>query len=197
MVGQMRHLAVVMMVFGLTVAAPVQEAAAQAAQSQIVVLNTQRLMSDSAAGQSLSQQIGAIQQQVINELGNEERAIRAEEVRLQEAAAGLTRDQLLSNSTLTSQMAANDRRLQALQQRAAASERDLQYTELMALRDFNAQLGPIVDEVMASRGALYVLNSGAIVRSSASGVDITDEVIARLDQRLSNLTVTRQTAPAQ
>jgi outer membrane protein len=193
----MRHLAVVMMVFGLTVAAPVQEAAAQAAQSQIVVLNTQRLMSDSAAGQSLSQQIGAIQQQVINELGNEERAIRAEEVRLQEAAAGLTRDQLLSNSTLTSQMAANDRRLQALQQRAAASERDLQYTELMALRDFNAQLGPIVDEVMASRGALYVLNSGAIVRSSASGVDITDEVIARLDQRLSNLTVTRQTAPAQ
>jgi Skp family chaperone for outer membrane proteins len=154
-------------------------------------------MSDSAAGQSLSQQIGAIQQQVINELGNEERAIRAEEVRLQEAAAGLTRDQLLSNSTLTSQMAANDRRLQALQQRAAASERDLQYTELMALRDFNAQLGPIVDEVMASRGALYVLNSGAIVRSSASGVDITDEVIARLDQRLSNLTVTRQTAPAQ
>lgn len=193
----MRHLAVVMMVVGLAVAAPVQEAAAQAAQSQIVVLNTQRLMSDSAAGRSLSQQLGAIQQQVVSELANEERAIREEEARLQQAAAGLTRDQLLSNGTLTSQMAANDRRLQALQQRAAASERDLQYTELVALRDFNAQLGPIVDEVMASRGALFVLSSGAIVRSSASGVDITDAVIARLDQRLSNLTVTRQTAPAQ
>jgi Skp family chaperone for outer membrane proteins len=193
----MRYLAIVMMVFGLAVATPVQEAAAQTGQSQIVVLNTQRLMSDSAAGQALSQQLGAIQQQVVNELSNEERAIREEEARLQEAAAGLTREQLLSNSTLTSQMAANDRRLQALQQRATASERDLQYTELVALRDFNAQLSPIVDEVMAARGAVYVLNSGAIVRTTAAGVDITDEVIARLDQRLSNLTVTRQTAPAQ
>jgi Skp family chaperone for outer membrane proteins len=194
MVVSMRFIAVIMMVLGLSVAMPVQQAHAQAAQGSIVVLDTQALLANSAAGRSLAQQLQAIQQQMVTELTTEERAIRDEETRLQQAASGLSRDQLLSNSTLTSQMAANDRRAQALQQRAEANQRDLGYTQMMAAQDFNRQLTPILNEVMTARGATIVLDRSAVV-TMADGNNITQDVITRLDQRVPSVTVTRQTAP--
>lgn len=190
----MRFIAVIMMVFGLSVAMPVQQAHAQAAQGSIVVLDTQALLANSSAGRSLAQQLQAIQQQMVTELTTEERAIRDEETRLQQAASGLSRDQLLSNSTLTSQMAANDRRAQALQQRAESNQRDLGYTQMMAAQDFNRQLTPILNEVMTARGASIVVDRSAVV-TMADAINITQDVIARLDQRVPSVTVTRQTAP--
>ncbi len=192
----MRYLAVILMVFGLTVATPTLEAHAQAAQSGVVVLDTQALLQNSSAGRSLGQQLQGIQEQMVSELATEERAIREEEARLQQAAQGLTRDQILSNSTLTSQMAANDRRATALQQRAQSSERDLAYTQMMAAQEFNRVLTPVLNEVMATRGAAVVLDRGAVVTMGGS-VDITQDVIALLDQRSPSIAVTRQTAPPQ
>lgn len=192
----MRYLAVILMVFGLTVATPAPEAHAQAVQTAVVVLDTQQLLQNSSAGRSLAQQLQAIQEQMVNELASEERAIREEEARLQQAAQGLTRDQILSNSTLTSQMAANDRRGQALQQRAQASERDLAYTQMMAAQEFNRVLTPILNEVMASRGAVVVLDRSSVVTMGGT-VDITADVIRLMDQRSPSISVTRQTAPAQ
>jgi len=192
----MRYLAIIMMVFGLMVVTPATQAHAQAAQSAVVVLDTQTLLQSTSAGRSLGQQLQAIQEQMVNELGGEERAIRDEEARLQQAAQGLTRDQILSNSTLTSQMAANDRRAQALQQRAQATERDLAYTQMMAAQEFNRVLTPILNEVMASRGASVVLDRSAVITMGPT-IDITQDVIRLMDQRAPTVTVTRQTAPAQ
>jgi hypothetical protein len=49
---------------------------------------------------------------------------------------------------------------------------------------------------MASRGAVLVVDRGAVVTMGQS-VDITQEVITLLDQRSPSISVTRQTAPPQ
>ncbi|MFZ4122263.1 MAG: OmpH family outer membrane protein [Caulobacterales bacterium] len=190
----MRLFAIMVMALGL-VAAP-QVAHAQAASSSFVVLDTDTLANTSAAGRSLAAQLQTLQQQMVQEIVSEEQAIQAEARRLAEAAQGQTREQLLSNATLTGQIAANDRRADALRQRAEANNRDFGYTRMQSLNDLNRQLLPIVNEVMASRGAALVVDRSAVI-SFNPAIDITQEVLTRLDQRVPSVRVTRQTAPAQ
>jgi outer membrane protein len=189
----MRLFAIMVMALGL-VAAP-QVAHAQATSSSFVVLDTDTLANTSAAGRSLAAQLQTLQQQMVQEIVSEEQAIQAEARRLAEAAQGQTREQLLSNATLTGQIAANDRRADALRQRAEANNRDFGYTRMQSLNDLNRQLLPIVNEVMASRGAALVVDRSAVI-SFNPAIDITQEVLTRLDQRVPSVRVTRQTAPA-
>lgn len=190
----MRLFAALVLALGL-IAAP-SVAHAQAGSAPFVVLNTDALLNESAAGRSLSSQLQQLEQQMVQELVSEEQAIQQEARRLAEAAQALTREQLLSNATLTGQIAANDRRAEALRQRAEANRRDYGYTRAMAVQSLNEQLAPIVNEVMAARGASAVIDRSAVVAVSPS-IDVTADVIARLDQRVPSVRVTRQTAPAQ
>jgi Skp family chaperone for outer membrane proteins len=168
--------------------------AQQATQFPIAVLDTDTVLGTSLAGRSLDQQLRQIQQQMVQEIQAEDQAIQQEGRRLAEASQGQTREQLLSNTQLTQQIAANDRRAAALRQRIQSNERDFLFTRQTAVQEFNRQLTPVISQVMEARGAALVVDASVVVQS-VSAIDITQDVVARLDQASPTIRVTRQTAP--
>jgi hypothetical protein len=57
------------------------------------------------------------------------------------------------------------------------------------------QLGPILMEVVKERGANMVLDKQAVVTASTGGVDITKDVIDRLDAKLPTFKVNMNAPP--
>jgi hypothetical protein len=89
-----------------------------------------------------------------------------------------------------------ERRLQAQETADQRRGQELQLTEVRAREEFNRVVGPVVQETVAARGGLILLDRGD-VSYAVPGVDITADVIVRLDQRVRTVNVTRQTPPAQ
>ena len=80
-----------------------------------------------------------------------------------------------------SQQTANQE-LQRLQQ-------TLQSTQVNVRRQIDARLGPIINQVMTQRGANIAVDTGATL-ARANGVDVTNDVLAQLNQQLPSVSVT-------
>jgi Skp family chaperone for outer membrane proteins len=80
-----------------------------------------------------------------------------------------------------SQQTANQE-LQRLQQ-------TLQSTQVNVRRQIDARLGPIINTVMTQRGANIAVDTGATL-ARANGVDVTNDVLAQLNQQLPSVSVT-------
>jgi Skp family chaperone for outer membrane proteins len=90
-----------------------------------------------------------------------------------------------------SQQTANQE-LQRLQQ-------TLQSTQVNVRRQIDARLGPIINQVMTQRGANVAVDTNATL-ARANSVDITNDVLAQLNQQLPSVSVTplpQQQQPAQ
>jgi Skp family chaperone for outer membrane proteins len=181
-----------MAMLALLTAAP----AAQAAGASVVVLNYENMVASSDVGRDMSTKLNQIGQQIQEELRPEAQAIQTEQQSIQQAASGMNEQQLRANSQLTQRIEALQQRANQYRQREITAARDLEYTRQMTLADFNRQITPHVREAMDAHNAGMVLDA-AVVRLAASGFDITDEVVQRLNQRLRTIDVRRQSAPAQ
>jgi outer membrane protein len=170
-------------------------ASAQSAQSAtVIVLDYERIVSATDLGRNMASQLQAIGQQIQTELQPEQTALEAEEARIRQSTQGMNAEQVQANSSLTSQITQFGQRFEAFRARQVTASRDLEYTRQMTLQDFNTQITPIVRQVMEARGAGIVLDSGA-AQLVLPAYNASDDVIARLNQNLRTMTVTRRTAP--
>lgn len=96
-------------------------------------------------------------------------------------------------------------RIQALQTRQNQANEELQRGEqnirsiqANVLQQINAKLGPIINTVMTSRGAALVVDRGSVLAATPA-VDVTNDVLAQLNQQLPSVSVTPlpQQQPAQ
>ena len=94
-------------------------------------------------------------------------------------------------------------RIQALQTRQNAAneelgrgEQNLRSIQAHVLQQINAKLGPIVNGMLASRGATVVVDRGAVL-AAAPTIDVTNDVLAQLNQQLPSVSVTPLPAQAQ
>lgn len=180
-------------VSGLALAAALLTPAAALAQAKtapavVVVVDTSRILRECtacvAANGQLQTQLTQIQQRAQalgTPLETEANAIRTE----------------LAGKAPT---AAQQQRIQGLQQRQATAQQELQGREQTFNRNrayvaqqVNAKLGPIITQAMNSHGANLAVDQGATLAASAS-IDITNEVLATLNQQLPSVSTT---APAQ
>ncbi|SMF76513.1 OmpH family outer membrane protein [Allosphingosinicella indica] len=99
--------------------------------------------------------------------------------------------------------AALQQRVQALQtkqnsanQEIARSEQTFRSTQAHVAQQINARLTPIVNQVMQSRGAAIVVDKGATLAASPS-LDVTNDVLAQLNQQLPSVSVTPLPQQAQ
>jgi Skp family chaperone for outer membrane proteins len=168
--------------------------AAHAAGASVVVLNYENMISSSDVGRDMSTKLNQIGQQIQEELRPEATAIQTEQQSIQQAASGMSEQQLRGNSQLTQRIEALQQRANTYRQREISAARDLEYTRQMTLADFNRQITPHVREAMEGHGANMVLDTN-VARLVLPGFDITDEVVQRLNQRLRTIDVRRQTAP--
>lgn len=177
-------------------AAPAPAVEVAPLNNSVLVLDGARLIRDSAAGKDMTAKLTAIGTTIQNESRAGAQPLETEAQALQKATAGLSPAQIRANADLRTRVEAFERRLQTQEAADQRRGQELQLTELRAREEFNRVVGPVVQETVAARGGLILLDRGD-VSYAVPGVDITADVIERLDQRVRTVNVTRQTPPAQ
>lgn len=154
--------------------------------SQVVVFDISQIAAGSALGQDMNNKLQAIQNGIQAELQTEVNALQAERQRLGAVPTAQT-------GTAEFQGAAE--RLQ-LRERELANklrrvEAELQATGQYAESQFVQLVRPVVDEVMRQRGALVSVEIGSTAFTWNPGIDITTEVINRLNATVRTMNVQR------
>ena len=172
---------------GSALLVPSMAQAQRAPQAVVVVVDSQRVYSECTACraavtqlQQQGQQIQARQQALAAPIQSEAQAIQT----AVNALNGKQPDKALQDRITAYQNRENqaNQELQRLQQ-------NLQSTQLNVRRQIDARLGPIINQVMTQRGAnLAVDVEATLARSNA--LDVTDAVLAALNQQLPSVSVT-------
>lgn len=160
----------------------------------VVIVNYQRIAAESALGRDMTtklQQVGAQIQQEAATLQPEGQAIETERQRLVTATRNMTREQVRAHATHGPALQALETRAQQFQQRSNALQGDMECTQALTLREFDAQVRPLIRATMEQRGATTVLDSSNVLIFQPDS-DITNTVIQQLDQnqatRVANVT---------
>jgi len=148
--------------------------------TQSVVINYQRVAAESVLGRDLQAKLAGLRQQFATEaqsLQPEQQSLEQEAARLAQTTRTMSQEQIRANAAVQQYA----QRRQQFDQRAGALRGDMECTQLIALRDFDRQVGPIVNSVMTSRGAGIVIDASNTT-SFDPNFDITTTVIQQLDQ---------------
>ncbi len=154
------------------------EAAAQQAVSPVVaVIDIQAVLRESAATRAIRSQIDkqwATYQQEITRQENELRAAENELAR---------QETLLAPEALKERRRSFERRSGELQRNVQNRKRQLDRAFRKAMRTVRESLREVVDELAKEKGSTLIFYKSALA-FTAPDVDITKEVVARLNDRL-------------
>ena len=81
-------------------------------------------------------------------------------------------------------------------QEFARQTNQIQRNQAYVSQQISAKLGPIYQQVMQRRGANVMVEAGATLASGAN-LDVTNDVLAALNQQLPSVSTTAPAAPAQ
>lgn len=148
----------------------------------ILVVDRHAIMDGSKVGTNIRAQIMADENKIQTDLGPEDAALQKEMDAFQSQSASLPADM-------------RARKNLALQQKQAAYRQKIQEREnlvhggeIVAGHAYLAAVKSVVHAIMLERGASVVLDKSALA-DSVSGLDITSEVIRRLDRQMTNFKV--------
>jgi Skp family chaperone for outer membrane proteins len=163
----------------------------------ILVVDRGAILRTSIAGKDLIRQIDEFGKAMEAKYGEEEKKLRADAQELQEQAGVLSPE-----ARQKKERELRDRG-EALQKKVQEEQAAIQNGINIARTEIEKALGPILNTLFQERGATIMLDRGAIVLGSVD-IDVTGEVIKRLDQVLPAVTVTptkpepgAEQAPAQ
>ena len=170
-------------------AAPAPLIAAPAVLSQIVVYDVNQLIVQSAAGADMRTKLSAINDQIRRELEPDQRqlqseltAIRATSVADAQTPAAQQRQE--SFQRLYAQFQQKQERLGAV----------MELTERNALATFSQALAPVLRATMLARNGLVAIQTGS-VDAYVPGIEITADLVTRLNAATRTVAVTRATLP--
>ncbi len=154
--------------------------------ASVVVVNYQRVLSESSLGRDLATKLNQVRTQIGTEaqsLAPEAQSIEQEARRLQNSLRNLNQQQLQNNA----EVQALAQRQQQLNARTATLQGDFECTQLIALRDVRTQVMPVVRAIMQQRNAGLVIDSSQALEVTGD-YDITTTVIQQLDQNAATRT---------
>jgi outer membrane protein len=163
--------------------------AAPSPPAKLVVIDKVAIMQGSKVGQDVARQVQAIANQAKNDLTAQGRALQAEGRTLQQQVA------ILAPDAKAKRLSAFQAKERALQSAAQRKDEQIKAGFYQARQAMEQALGPILQEVVKERGANIVVDKQAVVFATANSFDITDEVIARLNQRLPTFKVNLNAPP--
>lgn len=173
------------------IALPTAASAQRLGAPVIMVVNTDRISGECtacvAARNQLKQQADQMQQraaQLGQPIDAEAAALRKELAGKDPTPAQQTRIQALASKQSAAQ--------QEMQGREAGFNRNRAYVS----KQINDKLMPIINQVMSARGANIAVDSQATLAASPA-LDVTNDVLAALNQQLPSVSVTAPAAPAQ
>ncbi len=170
-------------------------ALAQTAPATVVaVLDQNRMFAQSLAGKGIAQRLQEIAQQISTELKPESDWLNNEQKALQQAITGLTREQVAQRPDLKARAETFARKGAEFERKSNKRAQELGATENQARSEFAKAVDPIVLEIVRER-AISVLLDRSTTMYATTAVDITDEVVKRLDQRVKSIPVTKINLP--
>ncbi len=175
------------------VADPAAPAPAQtpAAAGGSVVLDTDRLFSESLFGQRLAADLQAQTEALVEENRRIEAELTAEEQDLTRRRPSMTPEAFRAEAE------AFDARVQEIRRERDAKERALQQEAASGREIFLAAAGPALGQVMLERGASIILDRRAVFLST-SAVDVSDAALAAVDAAIGNgATLSADPEPAE
>lgn len=174
-----------------TVAAPV--AAQTLPPAVIVVVNLDQVFQDSAAGKIAQTELKTRLDGIQSRLASLRTSFGAEEQTL----AKTQPPQTPAPAFQAWQAKVKDfstRKTQA-EQELQKRDQDFQASRQYVLKQINDGAQPIITQIMKERGASIAIPEGATLQHAAS-IDVTTDVIARLDKALPRVSSTAPAAPA-
>ena len=152
------------------------------ADTSIGIVNAAKIMQDSKAATSVRAQLQAKQKSFQAELDAKEKDLLAEDQSLVKQKDKVEKD-------------AFDKKVKAFREKAAGAQRQVQEKKAQLDKAFTASLEEIqkslveiVKQIAAEKKLNLVIASSQVFYGDAS-LDITDEVLKRLDAKLPNVTV--------
>ncbi|WP_416915820.1 MAG: OmpH family outer membrane protein [Roseicyclus sp.] len=167
------------LVLSCTGAGAVAQDVGAAPASAVLVLNQERLLSQSLYGQRIQREVEAAGAALAAENRQIEAQLTEEELALTERRTQMTPEDFRPiaeefDSRVNGIRAAQEAKGRALQQQADAAQ-----------QAFFETVFPILVEILRNRGASVLMDNRALLLS-AEGIDITDEAIALIDERLGD-----------
>ena len=144
---------------------------------KILVIDRAAILRGSVVGQNIMKQVQTLTASAENMLKGQDAALRQEGAALQQQLA------ILSASVKAAKIKAFQTKQAALQQNVQTQQGLIQGGVLKARQQVEQALGPILQGIMAERGANLLLDRNAVVLGTVD-VDVTGVAIARLNQKL-------------
>ncbi|MBV1866829.1 MAG: OmpH family outer membrane protein [Marinosulfonomonas sp.] len=142
--------------------------------SPILTIDSDRVYGASLAGQRIGAELEASLQQLVRENRRIEAELETEERSLTEQRATLPADEFRALAD------AFDQKVQQIRDEQDTKQRELQSLRENDRRAFVDAISPILSAIGNERGALLILERRDVVLS-ADSIDITSEVIARIN----------------
>ena len=157
----------------------------------IVIVDMERIVNESAAGKQagteIQTKVTGLQsrgQTLQNQLKTEADAIQAGQA-----------NKTLAGPALDQRVQAFGQKQQQAQQEIGRLEQDIQRSRQYVIKQITDAANPIITTVMREKGANIALAEGATLQHSAS-LDVTTDVISRLNTSLPRVSTTAPAAPA-
>ncbi|MCB2128804.1 MAG: OmpH family outer membrane protein [Rhodobacteraceae bacterium] len=159
--------------------ATAQTAPAGNVAASIAAIDQERLFNDSAWGKRVAVEIADISANLAVENRRIEAELTAEEKSLTERRASLQSDLFRAEAE------AFDQKVTQIRQEQDAKLRDIGKKHDAEKQAFYRAILPVMGRLLNERGAVVVLDSRAIVLA-AENIDVTDELIAKIDNELGD-----------
>jgi Skp family chaperone for outer membrane proteins len=164
---------------------PATVLAQAAAPATIIVVDIERVVSQSAAGKAA---MGEIQGKV-TALQTRANALQGQLKTEADAIQAGQANKSLAGPALDTRVKAFGQKQQSAQQEVGRLENEIQRSRQFVLQQISDGVGPVVSQIMKERGANIALPKGATLQHAAS-LDVTAEVITRLDKSLPKVSTT-------
>jgi len=149
---------------------------------KILVINRSAILQGSKVGQDIVRQVQGFTQSAETEFKAEGEGLRRDQQALQQQIA------ILAPDVKAKKIKDFQARAATFQQKVQARQGEIQYGVLKARQQVEQALGPILQGIMAERGANLLLDRQAVVLGTVD-VDVTAQAIQRLDQKLPSVKV--------
>lgn len=178
--------------FGAALAAlvatiPAAAPAQRLSPAVIAVVDIGRVSTECTACRAAATQLQTQGQQLQQRAQQLQQQLQTEGQPIQTAVNALNGKQ--PDAALQQRITAYQARQTSARQELATSEERLQSTQLNVNRQISERLRPILNTVLQQRGATVILDKGSTLASGAN-IDVTNDVLAQLNQQLPSVSVT-------
>lgn len=164
------------------------------AQSTVLVVDTNKVLTESLVGKHVARQLETIMSSANSEIKAKRSPLETKAKSLQAQIQSKTSMEELRADTSLQEQA---KTLQTDQQKLQAEEyytvNELKITEQKAVRQITQRVATIIEQIAKERNADVVLEKSLVIYGGPA--DVTDIVISRLNSQLTTVPVTRERLP--